>query len=149
MVATFVWLGIAVVFGFIEAAAPALVCLWFCLGAAVAFVVSFFVDNILAQVAVFLVASVAMLLALRPFIRKRTKANPEDALTNSDAYVGREVVVTQGIPEGAGQTGRVLLRPSGTEPKLKAYISVSAENRAQAEAAERQITADLERLING
>ena len=109
MVATFVWLGIAVVFGFIEAAAPALVCLWFCLGAAVAFVVSFFVDNILAQIAVFLVASVAMLLALRPFIRKRTKANPEDALTNSDAYVGHEVVVTQGIPEGAGQTGRVLL----------------------------------------
>ena len=42
----------------------------------------------------------------------------------------------------------VLVRPSGTEPKLKTYISVSAENRAQAEAAERQITADLEKLIN-
>ena len=109
MVATFAWLGIAVVFGFIEAAAPALVCLWFCLGAAVAFVTSFFVDDLLVQVIVFLVASIAMLLALRPFLRKRTKANPEDALTNSDAYVGREVVVTQGIPEGSGRTGRVLL----------------------------------------
>ena len=43
----------------------------------------------------------------------------------------------------------VVVRPSGTEPKLKAYISVSAENRPQAEAAERQITADLEKLING
>ena len=43
----------------------------------------------------------------------------------------------------------VVVRPSGTEPKLKTYISVSAENRAQAEAAERQITADLEKLING
>lgn len=109
MIATFVWLGIAVVFGVIEAAAPALVCLWFCLGAAIAFVVSFFVDNLLVQVAVFLVASVAMLLALRPFMRKRTKSNPADALTNADSYVGREVVVTQQIPEGAGRTGRVLL----------------------------------------
>ena len=43
----------------------------------------------------------------------------------------------------------MVVRPSGTEPKLKTYISVSAENRAQAEAAERQITADLEKLING
>ena len=109
MIATFIWLGVAVVFGIIEAAAPALVCLWFCLGAAIAFIVSFFVDNPLVQVAVFLVASVAMLLALRPFMRKRTKSNPEDALTNAESYVGREVIVTQQIPEGAGRTGRVLL----------------------------------------
>lgn len=109
MIATFIWLGIAIVFGVIEAAAPALVCVWFCLGAAIAFIVSFFVDNLLVQIAVFLVASVILLLALRPFMRKRTKANPEDALTNADAYVGREVVVTQQIPEGTGRTGRVLL----------------------------------------
>lgn len=109
MVATFVWLGLAVLFGVVEAIAPALVCLWFCLGAAVAFAASFFVDDVVIQVAIFLVSSVLMLVALRPFIRKRTKANPEDALTNADTYVGREVVVTQGIPAGSGQCGRVLL----------------------------------------
>ncbi len=107
--ATVVWLGVTIAFGVIEAMAPALVCIWFCLGAAVTFVASFFVKSVLVQVVIFLVASVAMLLALRPFIHRRVKARPEDALTNSDTYVGREVVVTQLIPAGQGRSGRVLL----------------------------------------
>lgn len=41
----------------------------------------------------------------------------------------------------------VVVRPSGTEPKLKLYISVSAPDRAQAGEAERQIAGDLEQNI--
>ena len=48
--------------------------------------------------------------------------------------------------EGA-ESGSVVIRPSGTEPKLKAYISVTAENKAVAEEVERQITADLEKWL--
>lgn len=109
MLSTFIWLGIAVVFGLVEAAAPALVCVWFCIGAAIAFVVSLFTDSILVQAVVFVASSAVMLAALRPFMRRRLKASPEDAATNSDAYVGREVVVTQGIPAGESSTGRVKL----------------------------------------
>ncbi len=42
------------------------------------------------------------------------------------------------------ENGSVVIRPSGTEPKLKAYISVTASDRAEAEDVEKKITADLE-----
>ena len=41
------------------------------------------------------------------------------------------------------ERGRIVIRPSGTEPKLKTYISVTAENRHIAENIETKIDAAL------
>ena len=39
--------------------------------------------------------------------------------------------------------GKVIVRPSGTEPKLKIYLSASAETMAQAEAANQLVLQEL------
>lgn len=43
--------------------------------------------------------------------------------------------------------GSVVVRPSGTEPKLKLYISVTAGNRTEAEMFEKQIVTNLEKRL--
>ena len=45
--------------------------------------------------------------------------------------------------------GSVVVRPSGTEPKLKTYVTVSAPDKAAATAIEQKIVADLKKRING
>ena len=42
----------------------------------------------------------------------------------------------------------IVVRPSGTEPKLKTYISVSAENKEAAEKIEAKIAEDAEKWFD-
>lgn len=76
-----------------------------------------------------------------------------------DAFAGRKVIRTEdysaglyGLPKSDvlkfyTESGSVVIRPSGTEPKLKAYLSVTAKDEAEARSLEAAIAADLEKII--
>lgn len=76
-----------------------------------------------------------------------------------DNFAGQKVVRTLDYSKGLDglpasdvlkfytESGSVVIRPSGTEPKVKAYISVTAKNRSEAEKIEEAIGAALAEKI--
>ena len=85
-----VWLIALAVLLILEAVTVGLVCLWFAAGALCALIVSFFVENVWVQLAVFLAVSLACLLALRPLAKKYV--DPRRVPTNADRVVGAEEI---------------------------------------------------------
>ena len=89
----YVWLAIAGVMALIEIFSLSLITAWFVVGALAAFLVGILGGNIVMQLVVFLVVSVACLVFLRPlFIRYRKKGESEEA-----SYVGQTAVVCEDI----------------------------------------------------
>ncbi|WP_459129179.1 NfeD family protein [Guggenheimella bovis] len=98
------WLILAVVLMIIEAMTVALVTIWFVGGALAAMIIALFVDSIVVQIGVFLVASIVLLLLLRPFVKK-TLSSVEP--TNADRLIGKKGVVTRPSSEFHPGVGRV------------------------------------------
>ena len=100
-----VWLALFVIMLVVEALGPALVSIWFSFGALIALIVSF-IPGIpwWVEVIVFLVISIATLLALRPYARKYFKRN--SVRTNVDSFVGKRGYVIEDI---------TLLRPGAVK----------------------------------
>ena len=91
-----IWLALFVVMLGIEAAGPALVSIWFSFGAIIALLVSFIPEfPWWVEVIIFVVISIATLLALRPILRRYIKRNNYN--TNIDSFTGKRGYVIEDI----------------------------------------------------
>ena len=95
MIDSIVWLVLLVAFLIVEGLTVGLVSAWFAGGALAALVVSLLGGPAWLQVTLFLVASVALLLLLRPFVKKQLK--PRLVATNADSLVGKVCMVTEPV----------------------------------------------------
>lgn len=89
------WIILAVVFLAVEFGTVALISLWFVGGSAAALVVSLLDGPLWLQVLVFGLVSLALLLMVRPFLKKYI--DPKKVRTNVDALRGKQAVLTETV----------------------------------------------------
>ena len=104
--AAFVWLGLVILFLIAEGATVSLVSLWFAAGAVVAMFAALLGAGIWLQTGLFLVVSGALLLMLRPIVRRYLV--PKITTTNVDSLVGATGLVTEAI-DNVTASGQVKL----------------------------------------
>lgn len=97
-----VWLSLMVIMVFIEALGPALVSIWFAIGALAALIVSFIPKvPFWVEIIVFVVVSAVALLTIRPISKKFLKRNTINS--NVDSLVGKRGPLQEEIsPFSAG-----------------------------------------------
>lgn len=97
-----IWLILSGIFLIIEIINLGFLIFWFSVGAFIAMIASFFIDNVIAQITIFLVSSTILLFATKPFVKKIL---PNEVKTNSFSIEGKVGKVTADIEpiEGKGQ----------------------------------------------
>ena len=101
-----VWLVLMILFLVAEGATAAITTIWFAAGALVAMVAALLGAQLWLQIALFVVVSVGLILALRPLLKKYI--TPKKVRTNVDSVIGTQGVVIEKVDNIAG-TGKVKL----------------------------------------
>ncbi len=90
-----IWLSLLILFVIVEIATVQIVTIWFATGALASLIISLITENLVIQVAVFLITSIISLIFTRPLVKKLMKNEIQP--TNADRYIGKEGFVTEEI----------------------------------------------------
>ena len=125
-----VWLILSGFFFIGEIITTGFLIFWLGVGALVAMIVSFFVDNLIIQIAVFVVVSIVSIILTKPFVNKFV--SKKTVPTNAYSVIGKTGIVTKDI-DPVKSIGQVKIEgevwsakcngddiiPKGTEVKIK------------------------------
>ena len=87
-----IWLIIAGIFLIIESATTGFLVFWFSVGALIALVSSFFIESIITQTSIFLVASTILIFATRKFCNKFLNNNAPETINTIVGKIGKVTV---------------------------------------------------------
>lgn len=90
----YVWLAVSVCLAILEMATVNLVSIWYIISGILAMIVSLFTDNIVIQLAVFVIGGTILLILTKKAINKIL---PKKTRTNLDRIIGMEGIVTESI----------------------------------------------------
>ena len=113
----FTWMIIFLVLVFVELITVNLVTIWFAIGALVAFILTYFTDSFVIQIAAFIVVSIISLVLTRKVVDKLKGGNVE--ATNLDRVIGKVGVVTSEITK---------LEPGEVKVDGKKWSAIASKN---------------------
>jgi membrane protein implicated in regulation of membrane protease activity len=91
----YVWIGVSVIMGIIEAVTLALTTVWMAIGALLAMVAALLHFPFYIQMLIFILSSLILLIFTRPSAIKYMKVGQEK--TNVESYIGKKVQITREI----------------------------------------------------
>lgn len=105
---------------------------WFAIGSLFAMAASFFTDSIVAQTAIFIISSTALIILTRPLVEKLTKKDTT-VKTNAYSIIGKKAIVTKNI-DSSSESGQV--RVNG-----EIWSAISEEGNTYEKGSEVEIVA--------
>jgi len=130
------WILAALVSGIIEVMIVSFVFLMLAIGALAAGIAAACGANLMVQLIVFIVVSVALLVVLRPFLKGRIERSNSYVPSNTDGLIGKTAYVTETVGERHGRIqftgGEWSARTEGPELPVGAEVRVDRIDGATA-----------------
>ena len=130
------WILAALVSGIIEVMSVSFVFLMLAIGALAAGIAAACGANLMVQLIVFIIVSVALLVVLRPFLKGRIERSNSYVPSNTDGLIGKTAYVTETVGERHGRIqftgGEWSARTQGPELPVGAEVRVDRIDGATA-----------------
>ena len=90
-----IWLILFIILIVIEILTTGLVCIWFAIGALISFIFSYFTNNLVIEVPIFIISSIISLIITRPILKKYFSKNI--IKTNVNKLIGETGIVLESV----------------------------------------------------